>query len=258
MLEIKNLSVRFGRKQVLSDVSFSLRPQRLTVLVGRNGAGKSTLLSCVNQQIPYTGTITQGGVDLAVTAPRQRARNIAILPQSLPSPHITGREMTALGRNPWVDFTGRLREADIQAVDEALWDADALELAERYVDTLSGGEKQRIALAMILAQNAPVALLDEPTAHMDLSYEAAFLELLQNLKKERGKTFLLILHDLNLAAEYADDLIVLDGGKVVYAGTREDCLEAEILEKTFRLKRYQVSDGNKTQVFFGPAQRKES
>lgn len=246
MLEIRNLSVRLGRRLVLDDISFALRPHRLTVLVGRNGAGKSTLLSCVNQQVPYTGTIAEGEKNLALILPRERAKAIAILPQSLSAPHITGREMVSLGRNPYLDFTGRLTEADRRAVEGALRDADALSLAERYVDTLSGGEKQRIALAMILAQNTPIALLDEPTAHMDLGYETAFLDQLQKLKKERKKTFLLILHDLNLAAEYADDLIVLDGGKVVFAGDKAECLERGILEKTFGLKRYRVED----RIFF--------
>lgn len=246
MLEIKNLSVGFGSRMVLRDVSFVLRPRRLTVLVGRNGAGKSTLFGCVNQQLPYGGTITQGTRDLAAIPPRDRAKSIAILPQSMPVPHITGRELVALGRNPWVDFTGRLREADKQTVDAALRDTDTLDLADRYADTLSGGEKQRMLLAMILAQNTPVALLDEPTAHLDLSYQTAFLELLRKLIRERDKTFLLILHDLNLAAEYADDLIVLDGGRVVFAGTKEDCLEQEILEKTFSLKRYSAEN----RIFF--------
>lgn len=251
MLEIKNLSVQFGKRQVLSDVSFTLRPHRLTVMVGRNGAGKSTIFGCVNQQLPYTGTIREGEKDLALTPPRERAKAIAILPQSLPSPHITGGEMTCLGRNPYLDFTGRLTDADREAVEQALRDADAAELAERYVDTLSGGEKQRIALAMILAQNTPIALLDEPTAHMDLGYEAGFLELLQRLKKDRKKTFLLILHDLNLAARYADDLIVLDGGEVVFSGSKAECLEREILEQTFCLKRYTLSDGGEERIFFG-------
>lgn len=246
MLEIKNLSVGFGSRMVLRDVSFALRPRRLTVLVGRNGAGKSTLFGCVNQQLPYGGTITQGERNLAAIPPRERAKSIAILPQSMPVPHITGRELVALGRNPWVDFTGRLREADKQAVEDALRDTDTLDLADRYADTLSGGEKQRMLLAMILAQNAPVALLDEPTAHLDLSYQTTFLELLRKLIRERDKTFLLILHDLNLAAEYADDLIVLDGGRVVFAGSREQCLEQEILEKTFGLKRYTMEN----RIFF--------
>ena len=250
MLEIKNVSVRFGKKQVLDNVSFSLRPHRLTALVGRNGSGKSTLLNCVNQQLPYTGTICEGERNLALIPSRERAKSIAILPQSLPSPHITGREFVSLGRNPYLDFTGRLTGADKQAVEEALRDADALSLGDRYVDTLSGGEKQRIALAMILAQNTPIALLDEPTAHLDLGYEAAFLELLQKLKKERKKTFLVILHDLTQAVRYADDMIVLDSGKVIFAGSREECLEQEILEKTFGLKRYTVADDAGERMFF--------
>lgn len=250
MLEIKNLSLRLGHRQVLEDVSFQLRPHRLTVLVGRNGSGKSTLLNCVNQQLPYTGTITEGEKNLALIPARERAKSIAILPQTLPSPHITVRELVGLGRNPWLDFTGRLTDTDKQAVEAALRDADAAELAGRYVDTLSGGEKQRVLLAMILAQNTPIALLDEPTAHLDLSYEAAFLELLRKLKKERKKTFLVILHDLNLAVRYADDLIVLDGGKIRFAGTKEACLEQGVLEKTFSLRRFTLRDGAEERMFF--------
>ena len=250
MLEIKDLSVQFGSRRVLDRVTFSLRPHRLTVLVGRNGSGKSTILNCVNQQLPYTGAIYEEGKDLALIPPRDRAKTIAILPQTMPSPHITGRELAAFGRNPYLNFTGWLTEADKQIVDEALRDADALSLADRYVDSLSGGEKQRILLAMILAQNTPTLLLDEPTSHMDLNYEGAFLELLRKLKNTRKKTFLVILHDLNLAAEYADDLIVLDGGQVVFAGTREECLDREVLEKTFGLRRYTVKDGEENRIFF--------
>lgn len=250
MLEIKNLSVRFGSKQVLKNVSFQLRPHRVTALVGRNGSGKSTLLACVNQQIPYTGTITEGEKNLALTHPKERAKAIAILPQTLPTPHITARELAAFGRNPWLDFTGRLMDADKRAVENALRDADSLELAERYADTLSGGERQRVLLAMILAQNTPIALLDEPTAHMDLGYEAAFLELLRELKVRRKKTFLVILHDLTQAVRYADDLVVLDGGEIIFAGSREECLAREILEKTFGLRRFTLREGEEKRIFF--------
>lgn len=238
MLEMKNVSVKIGQKQILEDVSLTLRPHRLTALVGVNGSGKSTLLSCVNQQIPYTGEILEGEKNLALTAPRERAKSLAILPQILPAPHVTAREMAAFGRNPYLDFTGRLTDKDREIVDAALEDANALDLAERYVDTLSGGELQRVRLAMILAQNTPIALLDEPTSHMDQCHEAAFLDLLQVLKQKKKKTFLVVLHDLTLAAEYADDLIVLDGGKVAFAGTREACLQQQIIEKIFGLKRY--------------------
>ena len=250
MLKIDNLSLRIGQKQILSQVSFSLRPQRLTALVGRNGSGKSTLLNCVNQQLPYTGSITLDGEDLSRIPPRQRARSIAILPQTMPAPHITAREMVALGRNPYLDFTGRLQAADKEAVEAALAEADARFLAERYVDTLSGGEKQRISLAMILAQNTPIVMLDEPTAHMDLGYEGAFLELLQKLKQEQQKTFLVILHDLSQAVRYADDLVLLDGGHLIFAGSTEECLNRGVIEDTFRLKRYTVPEENGQRIFF--------
>jgi len=246
MLEFNNVSVRFGRKQALKDVCFSLRPHRLTALIGRNGSGKSTLLNCVNQQIPYTGEILEGEKNLALLPARERAKAVAVLPQTMPTPHITAREMVAFGRSPYLDFTGRLRGKDRQAVDSALRDANAAELAERYADTLSGGELQRVRLAMILAQNTPIALLDEPTAHMDQCHEGDFLELLTELKKRKKKTFLIVLHDLTLAAEYADDIVVLDEGSVIFAGTKEDCLAREIVEKTFGVKRYAV-DGK---IFF--------
>lgn len=238
MLEFNNVSVRIGEKQILRNVSFSVRPHRLTVLVGRNGSGKSTLLAAANQQIPYTGAILEGEKNLALLPSRERAKTVAILPQTMPAPHVTAREMVGFGRNPYLDFTGRLTQKDWQVVDAALTDASATELAGRYVDTLSGGELQRVRLAMIQAQNTPIGLLDEPTSHMDQSHKAAFLELLTDLKKRNKKTFLVILHDLTLAAEYADDIVVLEEGKVVFAGTKEECLAGEIIEKTFSLKRY--------------------
>lgn len=246
MLEFNQVSVRLGGKQILQDVSFALRPHRLTVLVGRNGSGKSTLLACANQQLAYTGSILEGEKNLALLMPRERAKTVAILPQTMPTPHVTGWEMAAFGRNPYLDFTGRLTETDRKAVDAALSDASAAELADRYTDTLSGGELQRVRLAMILAQNTPIVLLDEPTAHMDQHHEAAFLNLLTQLKIRKKKTFLVVLHDLTLAAEYADDLVVLEEGRVIFVGTKEECLAKEILEKTFSLKRYTAED----KIFF--------
>lgn len=246
MLEIKNVSVRYGEKEILRNVSFALRPQQLTVLVGRNGSGKSTLLSCVNQQTPYTGTISRRETDLARLSPRERAKRVAILPQILPSPHIPVKEMVAFGRNPYLDLTGRLTKQDEEMVASAMADARVETLAERYVDTLSGGERQRAALAMILAQDTPIALLDEPTAHMDQFYEEAFLRLLLELKEKKEKTFLVVLHDLNLAGRYGDDILVLDEGRLRFGGTKAECLAQGVIEETFGLKRYSVGD----KVFF--------
>jgi len=250
MLTFRNISVRLSEKQILENVNFTLYPHRLTALVGKNGSGKSTLLSCVNQQIPYIGEILNGEKNLASLSPKERAKAVAILPQTLPAPHITALEMTGFGRNPYLDFTGRLTISDRQAVADALQDAHAEELALRYADTLSGGERQRVALAMILAQNTPIALLDEPTAHMDQIHEATFLKTLTELKKNRKKTFLVVLHDLTLAVRYADDLVVLDHGRLIFAGTKEDCLKQNILEDTFDLQRYTFQEQGETQIFF--------
>lgn len=250
MLQFDKVSVRLGGKDILKDVSFALRPHRLTALVGRNGSGKSTLLGCVNQQVPYTGEIREREKNLALLPPKERAKQVSILPQKLPAPHITGRELAAFGRSPYLDITGRLTERDRAAVEEALQLADAAALADRYADTLSGGEFQRLTLAMILAQNTPIALLDEPTAHMDPGYEGAFLETLNRLKQK--KTFLVVLHDLSQAVRYADDMVVLDGGQVVFSGTKEACLAGKALETTFGLRRYTAKDETGERVFFAP------
>ena len=218
-------------------------------MVGRNGSGKSTLLACVNQQLAYTGAISDDGQDIARLSPRQRAKRVAILPQQLQFPHITVTQMTAFGRNPYLDFTGRLSEMDRRAIGAALELADAQDLADRFVDTLSGGERQRAALAMVLAQDTPILLLDEPTAHMDPAGEAQLLKQLRRLKQQ-GRTVLVVLHDLALAGAYADDLVVLDSGSVVFSGSKEDCLGQQILEKTFSLKRHTVTDTQGEKIFF--------
>ena len=129
-------------------------------------------------------------------------------------------------------------------------EAQVEDLRTRVVDTLSGGERQRVALAMILAQDTPIALLDEPTAHMDLGFEAAFLKQLRLLREKNSKTFLVILHDLSMAVRYADDILVLDSGKLRFAGTVESCLEQEVLEDTFQLKRYSIEETGKKRIFF--------
>lgn len=250
MLNIEHLSVTLDGKQILEDISFKLRPHRLTALVGRNGSGKSTLLGCVNQQISYTGLITENGRDLAKLHPRQRAKAIAILPQTMSAPTVTVEEMVAFGRTPYLDFTGRLREDDRIAVQKAMSEAQVDDLKARTVDTLSGGERQRVALAMILAQDTPIALLDEPTAHMDLGFETAFLEQLRLLREKNSKTFLVILHDLSMAVRYADDILVLDRGRLCFAGTVESCLEQRILEETFHLKQYSIEENGEKRIFF--------
>ena len=163
MLEFDRVSVDHRGKTILKEVSFSLRPHRITVLLGRNGSGKSTLIRCVNGLQRHTGEIRLDGVSLALTPPRERARKIGILPQILPETALTVRALAALGRNPYVDAAGRLSPEDRRMVAEALRAAGMEDFADRSLRELSGGERQRAFLAMLLAQNTRILLMDEPT-----------------------------------------------------------------------------------------------
>lgn len=250
MLEFCDITVRFGTRTILQNVSFGLPEGKLTVLLGPNGSGKSTLIGCVNQQTPFRGQILSGGRDLAGISARERAKQIAILPQTLTAPHITVWEQTALGRNPHLGLSGRLTEADRQIIDLALSLAGVSHLQDRFADTLSGGEQQRCRLAMILAQDTPILLLDEPTAHLDLRHEAEFLRLLTQLKEQQEKTVLVVLHDLTLAMEYADHLVILKDGQIPFAGSTEACLAQKILEKVFNAQRFTAQNGGEIRYFF--------
>lgn len=252
MLELRSLSVCLDGRQILQNITFTLRPQRLTVLLGRNGSGKSTLLSGISRQLPHTGQVLWEGRDMKTFTPKQRARRLAYLPQALPAPPVTVAEMAAFGRNPYLDLTGRLTAQDWAVIDAALAQVGVEDLFHRRVDTLSGGECQRAALAMILAQDTPLALLDEPTAHLDPACQAEFLQLLRSLTESQGKAFLTVLHDPALAVAWADDILVLDKGTLVFAGSKEACLEQAVLEKTFCLERYTFPEKNGERIFFSP------
>lgn len=244
MLDIRNLSVRRGGREILTRLTLSLPCGSMTALIGRNGSGKSTLLSSIGGLLPYTGEVLFDAVPLVDLAPRERARRLALLPQTLASPHMTVRELVALGRHPWSTVISRPTDKDRDAVARAMQEADVFLLAERYLDEISGGERQRAYLAMILAQDAPLWLLDEPATYMDLAVSAHFMELLQKLKQEKGKTLLVAMHDVSSAIRYADHIALLDGGKLAFLGTTEECLSTDVIERTFSVRR--INAGGET------------
>lgn len=243
MLTLENICVTYGKRQILSDVSFSLIPHKFTAVLGKNGSGKSTLVSCINQVARYTGEITTGGKNIALMPARERAQTIAILPQILASPHITVRELVELGRNPYVDIARRFSSTDKAAVAEAI-DITGIEaLSDCYIDEISGGERQKAYLAMIFAQAARVIVLDEPTTYLDTEYESNVLKLLNEMKSVHKKTLLVILHNINAAVTFADRIVVLDKNTVCFAGTRDDCLARGVLESVFHVRRHETDDG---------------
>lgn len=236
MLQCNNVGVTLGGEEILQSISFTLRPNTFTAVLGKNGSGKSTLAACICAQQKHTGQITLDGSVLASLSPRERAQRIAVLPQNVPTPNLSVRQLVSLGRNPYIGLSRRMDEDDFAAIDRALTRTDLTGFANRMLPTLSGGERQRAYLAMILAQDADILLLDEPTTYMDIRAEAEFLQLLKALTAE-GKTLLVILHNLTLAAKFADDVLLLDGGKQTFCGTKAECLQKSAIESTFSVRR---------------------
>lgn len=250
MLSFHQVSASYGRRQVLDRIDFSLVPHKITAVLGRNGSGKSTLVSCINQEMPYTGSITFADRDLAVMPGRERAQLISILPQVLRAPAVTAEELVAFGRSPYLDFGRRMTARDKEAVEEAIGAAGIGYLRHKRLTELSGGERQKAYLAMVLAQNTRVMVLDEPTTYMDIEYETAFFRLLDALKRKRKITFLVILHNLTQAVRYADRVVVLDGGRVRYQGETAECVEKRVLEEVFHVRQHRAAGDGEEFIFF--------
>jgi iron complex transport system ATP-binding protein len=237
MLTINHLSVSYGPRRVLHDVSLTVESGEALALIGPNGSGKSTLVRAASGVIPVQGgEVHADGLDVLAAPSMQRARVMAVVPQaaSLP-PAFTVMETVLLGRTPYLNFLGHVSEADEEIARRALQRVDALELQERPIGELSGGEQQRVLLARALAQSTPILLLDEPTSHLDLHHQVGLLELVQALVREDRLAVLITLHDLNLAARYADRVALLVDGRVTAQGTPDQVLEAGLISQAYHL-----------------------
>ncbi|MBR5445736.1 MAG: ABC transporter ATP-binding protein [Clostridia bacterium] len=250
MLTFEELGVSRGGRVILEKVSFSLRPGKITVLLGKNGAGKSTLIGCLNGLVPYSGQIFLDGQPLAQYPAAERAKRIGILPQFLPSSGFPVRTLVSLGRNPHIGSSGRFSAADRKAVEDAMVLAGIDGFADRRTDTLSGGEKQRAYLAMVLAQDTPILVLDEPASHLDADVLRRLMTLLRELADRHGKTLLVILHDLTEALALADDIVVFDNHTCVFSGTAEEWLDSPVPETIFGVRRYVCTNEGEKQIFF--------
>ena len=247
MLDVQNLSAWYSKnKLILKNISFELKPGKLTVLLGKNGCGKSTVFACVNREIKYTGNISIASENISKMASVERAKKIAILPQYLEKVHITVNELVMFGRSPYIGFGRRPCELDRKIVDKCMHITGISDLSDSFVDEISGGERQKSYLAMVLAQETPIIMLDEPTTYMDASVKAEFMKLIKSIQKENGKTVLIVTHDLESAIKYADEVIILDSGEVVFSGTVQECLKKTIIEQVFDVKQKILYEENNT------------
>ncbi|WP_240655952.1 ATP-binding cassette domain-containing protein [Paraburkholderia phosphatilytica] len=231
MYELEGATFVAGDRTLLHPLTLSLAAGRVSGLIGHNGSGKSTLLKLLARQMAASsGTVRFGGRALQDWHSRAFARKVAYLPQQPPAAGgMTVRELVALGRYPWHGALGRFSEADHAKVDEAIRLTDLAGFARRAVDRLSGGERQRAWLAMLVAQDSECLLLDEPTSALDIAHQLEVLELVRELSRERGLGVVVVLHDINMAARFCDDLIALKGGRLLASGTAAELIEGETL-----------------------------
>ena len=230
------LCVQYGKHTVLNHLDFSLERGKITALLGPNGSGKSTLFRAISGTVSYRGEIVWEGRELSSYARKERAKRIAYLPQQCRLPEdIDVETFVSYGRYPHRKPFCGFSASDRAAVEEAVCFADLQSLRHRELVTLSGGERQRARIAMALAQQPELLLMDEPITFLDVRYQTEFLRLAERLNREKGITVLMALHDFNLAVRYADLLCVLNGGKICRSGIPEDVVNQELLNGVFGL-----------------------
>lgn len=251
MIEISNISKRYGETVVVDDVSLSLPAGGVTAIIGPNGAGKSTVLSMISRLLPMSaGRVRVDGIDVVNGDSKELARRLAILRQDNHLPmRLTVRDLVAFGRYPHTG--GRPTVQDAEHVERALGYLGLHELAERFLDQLSGGQRQRAFVAMVLCQDTDYVLLDEPLNNLDMRHAVDMMQLLRRAARELGKTVILVLHDINFASCYADRIVAMRDGKVAYHGTPLELIQPEVLRDLYQLEiRVHEVDGQRICVYY--------
>ncbi|MFE6169211.1 ABC transporter ATP-binding protein [Viridibacillus arvi] len=232
-----DLSIGYGDRLIVKELSISIPDKKITTIIGANGCGKSTLLKTMTRIISQqSGAVLLDGENIAKQNTKDLASKMAILPQTPESVSgLTVGELVSYGRFPYQKGLGRLTKEDYDVIEWALDVTGTTEFKYRSVDSLSGGQRQRVWIAMALAQETEIIFLDEPTTYLDLAHQLEVLNLLQKLNEEQERTIIMVLHDLNQAARFADYIIALKDGEIVKAGNCEDVMTAEVLEKVFAI-----------------------
>ena len=243
-LKAQGLTLSYESRTVVDGLDLEIPQGKVTVVVGPNACGKSTLLRALGRLLkPRRGAVLLDGVELSRLPTKQIARTIGLLPQTPTPPEgITVADLVARGRQPHQKWWQQWSDDDERAVTEAMERTDVAALAERPVDELSGGQRQRVWIAMALAQDTDLLLLDEPTTYLDIAHQVEVLDLVRRLNRERARTVVAVLHDLNQAARYADHLVAMKAGRVIAQGAPRDVVTADLVHEVFGLTCVVVPD----------------
>lgn len=243
-ISARNMRVGYGDTTIIDDLSVDFPGGSITTIIGPNGCGKSTLLRAVAQLIPADrGEATVGGQDITRMKRKKLAKIIGVLPQSPTAPEgLLVSDLVARGRHPHQSWVNQWSANDEQEVLRALELTGTAHLAERPVEALSGGQRQRVWISMVLAQQTEVLFLDEPTTYLDLSHSIDVLNLVAQLKQNLGRTVVMVLHDLNLAVRYSDNLVVMKDGAIKAQGRPQEIITSELLKDVFDLEASVTTD----------------
>jgi iron complex transport system ATP-binding protein len=238
VLSLKNISAGYGKKIVVRDVTMRVAEGEFVGLIGPNGSGKTTLLRVISGVLtPSEGEVLLRDAPLRTIGKRRLAQMMACLPQELALDlAFTVREIVLMGRAPHLSRIGRETRKDSEAAEKAMALADVADIADRFMTEISGGERQRAFIAMCLAQEPQILLLDEPTSHLDVGHQLSLLDLVRRLNRRTGMTVVAVFHDLNLAAEYCDRLLLLHQGRAEALGAPQEVLTAEIIQRVYQAK----------------------
>lgn len=236
MIEVKNITQSYGRsgdREILKDISLTVREKSITALIGANGAGKSTLLGVMTNLLPAKhGIVTLDGVDIRKIKAAEVSKRVAFLKQTQQlSVRITVKDLVEYGRFPHCG--GRLKPQDKEKVAEAISYMNLEDIADSYLDRISGGQRQRAFIAMILAQDTPYIFLDEPLNNLDIKYSVEMMKIVDKLVSELDKTVVVVLHDINFAAAYANHIVAMKNGEIVREGPPEEIITTEVLNPVF-------------------------
>ena len=264
---IDNIHVSYGDAEILSDVSFELGRSEFVVIIGPNGSGKTTLLRSMSRVLsPKSGSITLDGSDIYSISSRDFARRVAVVPQdTYVAFDFSVLEIVLMGRSPRLGRFALESRQDMAIALDALSRTGTLHLQDRHINALSGGERQRVMIARALAQEPDALLLDEPTSHLDISFQFEIMDLVKSLNRERGMAILAVLHDLNLASQYCDRLIMIGQGRVYADGSAEEVITSDNISRVYgaevwvrrhpvTLRPYVISGVNRSNVARDSAQ----
>ncbi|MDL4839346.1 iron ABC transporter ATP-binding protein [Aquibacillus rhizosphaerae] len=233
MIEIKGLTKQFNKKTVVDDVSVSIQPGTITSFIGPNGAGKSTLLSMVSRLLDAdTGEVLLDKNNVKKWKSTEFAKRVSILRQAnFLNVRLTVRELVSFGRYPY--SKGRLTAEDNKFVEQAMEYMNLMDMQDQFLDELSGGQKQRAFIAMVIAQDTDYILLDEPLNNLDMKHSVQIMKILRKLVNELGRTVVIVLHDINFASVYSDNIVALKDGKLVKNGPTNEIINPEALREIY-------------------------